>query len=116
MPLETSILITFVALALIITVIGYSSSVPILSNNSIADATTTFPTLSATTQQEPLQNPTSAAQRRQVTLVAVVDDQGEPPRLMEWLFRPALDELKNRHPDLNITLDYKIGRASCRER
>ena len=49
----------------------------------------------------------SAAQRRQVTLVAVVDDQGEPPRLMEWLFRPALDELKSRHPDLNITLDYR---------
>ena len=49
----------------------------------------------------------SAAQRRQVTLVAVVDDQGEPPIPMEWLFRPALDELKSRHPDLNITLDYR---------
>jgi hypothetical protein len=77
-------------------------------NNPVADATTTTaPSLSATTQQESQQNPVSAAQRRQVTLVAVVDDQGEPPRLMEWLFRPALDELKSRHPDLNITLDYR---------
>ena len=49
----------------------------------------------------------STAQKRQVTLVAVLDDQGDPPRLMDWLFRPALDELKNRHPDLNITLDYR---------
>jgi multiple sugar transport system substrate-binding protein len=49
----------------------------------------------------------STAQKRQVTLVAVLDDQGDPPRLMDWLFRPALEELKNRHPDLNITLDYR---------
>jgi multiple sugar transport system substrate-binding protein len=49
----------------------------------------------------------STAQKRQVTLVAVLDDQGDPPRLMDWLFRPAMEELKNRHPDLNITLDYR---------
>ena len=49
----------------------------------------------------------STAQKRQVTLVAVLDDQGDPPRLMDWLFRPALEELKNRHPDLDITLDYR---------
>ena len=59
------------------------------------------------TQQETQQNPMSTAQKRQVTIVVVVDDQGDPPRLIDWLFRPALEELKNRHPDLNITLDYR---------
>lgn len=49
----------------------------------------------------------STAQKRQVTIVVVVDDQGDPPRLIDWLFRPAMEELKNRHPDLNITLDYR---------
>ncbi|MDQ3835667.1 MAG: extracellular solute-binding protein [Thermoproteota archaeon] len=49
----------------------------------------------------------SADQRRQVTLVAVFDDQGDPPRLMNWLLRPAVEELQKRHPDLNITLDYR---------
>jgi multiple sugar transport system substrate-binding protein len=49
----------------------------------------------------------STAQKRQVTLVAVLDDQGDPPRWMNWLLRPAIEELKHRHPDLNITLDYR---------
>ena len=49
----------------------------------------------------------SADQKRQVTLVAVLDDQGDSPRWMDWLFRPAIEELKYRHPDLNITLDYR---------
>lgn len=48
----------------------------------------------------------STAQRRQVTLVAVLDDQGDPPRWMDWLLRPGIEELNNRHPDLNIPLDY----------
>lgn len=101
------ILLTILAVAPKIIVSVYPLTLLTLFNSSAASATTTTPSLSPTTQQEPQQNPTSAAQRRQVTLVAVLDDQGDPPRLMDWLFRPAMEELKNRHPDLNITLDYR---------
>jgi len=94
------------AVALMIIVSVYAQPLPTLFDNT-ANATSITPSLSSTTQQEPQQNPMSATQKREVTLVAVVDDQGDPPRLMDWLFRPALEELKNRHPDLNITLDYR---------
>jgi multiple sugar transport system substrate-binding protein len=46
-------------------------------------------------------------QKQQVTLTAVLDDQGDPPRLLKMLFEPALKELRARHPDLNIMLDYR---------
>jgi multiple sugar transport system substrate-binding protein len=105
--LERGILLTILAVALIIIVSAYPLTLPTLFNNSAADATSTAPSLSLTTQQEPQQNPMSTAQKRQVTIVVVVDDQGDPPRLIDWLFRPAMEELKNRHPDLNITLDYR---------
>jgi multiple sugar transport system substrate-binding protein len=52
-------------------------------------------------------NATSADQKRQVTLTVIVDDQGDPPRLMDMLFQPALKELSARHPDLEIHLDYR---------
>ena len=100
-------LLTVLAIALIVIVSVYLLTVPILFNNPAANATSTAPSLSPTTQQEAQQNSMSTAQKRQVTLVAVLDDQGDPPRLMDWLFRPAMEELKNRHPDLNITLDYR---------
>ena len=100
-------LLTILAIALIVIVSVYLLTVPILFNNPAANATSTAPSLSPTTQQEAQQNSMSTAQKRQVTLVAVLDDQGDPPRLMDWLFRPAMEELKNRHPDLNITLDYR---------
>jgi multiple sugar transport system substrate-binding protein len=90
-----------------IMIIVYPLTIQTLFNNPAANATSIAPSLSPTTQQEPQENPISTAQRRQVTLVAVVDDQGDPPRLMDWLFRPAIEELKNRHPDLNITLDFR---------
>ena len=48
-----------------------------------------------------------AAQKRQVTLTAVVDDQGDPQRSMKMWFQPALVELRARHPDLDIKLDYR---------
>jgi multiple sugar transport system substrate-binding protein len=85
----------------------YPLTVPILFNNPAANATSTAPSLSPPTQQEAQQTSMSTAEKRQVTLVAVLDDQGDPPRLMDWLFRSAMEELKNRHPDLNITLDYR---------
>ena len=46
-------------------------------------------------------------QKQQVTLTAVLDDQGDPPRLLKMLFDPALKELRDRHPDLDIKLDYR---------
>ena len=78
-----------------------------LLNNPAASATSAISSLSSASEQEAQQNASSTTQRRQVTLVVVLDDQGDPPRLMDWLFRPALDELNKRHPDLNITLDYR---------
>src|ERR671920_861347 len=105
--LERRILLTILAVSLIVIVGAYPLTLLTLFNNPAADATSTAPSLSPTTQQEPQQNPMSTAQKRQVTLVAVVDDQGDPSRLIDWLFRPAMEELRNRHPDLNITLDYR---------
>jgi multiple sugar transport system substrate-binding protein len=46
-------------------------------------------------------------QKQQVTLTAVLDDQGDPPRLLKMLFDPAIKELRDRHPDLDIKLDYR---------
>ncbi|HYO06630.1 MAG TPA: extracellular solute-binding protein [Phototrophicaceae bacterium] len=46
------------------------------------------------------------ANRQQVTITAVLDDQGDPPRLLKSLFEPALQELQSRHPNLDIKLDY----------
>jgi hypothetical protein len=49
----------------------------------------------------------SAAQKREVTLTTILDDQGDPPRLLKMLFEPALKQLQARHPDLDIKLDYR---------
>lgn len=48
----------------------------------------------------------SVSSRQQVTITAVLDDQGDPPRLLESFFEPALQELRSRHPNLDIKLDY----------
>ena len=45
--------------------------------------------------------------KKQVTLTAMLDDQGDPPRLLRMLFQPALEELRARHPDIEIQLDYR---------
>jgi multiple sugar transport system substrate-binding protein len=37
----------------------------------------------------------------------MVDDQGDPPRLLKMIFEPALIELRSRHPDMDIKLDYR---------
>jgi multiple sugar transport system substrate-binding protein len=37
----------------------------------------------------------------------MVDDQGDPPRLLKLIFEPALIELRARHPDMDIQLDYR---------
>jgi multiple sugar transport system substrate-binding protein len=46
-------------------------------------------------------------QKKQVTITAILDDQGDPPRLLKWLFQPAIKELEARHQDLEIKLDYR---------
>ncbi|MEP6576010.1 MAG: extracellular solute-binding protein [Nitrososphaerota archaeon] len=50
---------------------------------------------------------TSTAEKRQVTLTVVLDDQGDPPRALNMFFKPALKELAARHPELEIKLDYR---------
>ena len=49
----------------------------------------------------------SQDQKKQVTITAILDDQGDPPRLLNWLFQPAIKELEARHQDLEIKLDYR---------
>jgi multiple sugar transport system substrate-binding protein len=49
----------------------------------------------------------SSNQKKQVTLTAMLDDQGDPPRLLPMLFQPALEELRARHPDIEIQLDFR---------
>jgi multiple sugar transport system substrate-binding protein len=49
----------------------------------------------------------SGEQKKQVTLTAILDDQGDPSRLLKMLFQPAIQELKARHQDLDIQLDYR---------
>src|SRR6266496_2976434 len=49
----------------------------------------------------------SAQKREQITLTIVLDDQGDPPRLLKWLFQPALQELRAKHPDKDIQIDYR---------
>jgi multiple sugar transport system substrate-binding protein len=48
---------------------------------------------------------TSTAQKRQITLTAVLEDQGDPKR-WDSLFVPAMQELRERHPDTDIQLNY----------
>ena len=40
-------------------------------------------------------------------LTAVLEDQGEPGR-WKFLFQPAMQELRARHPAINIQLNYTI--------
>ncbi len=46
-------------------------------------------------------------EKKQVTITAILDDQGDPPRLLNMLFQPAIKELEARHKDLEIKLDYR---------
>lgn len=73
-------IVTALALSLIITSIGFVS----LSSTS-----------------------STSQQKKHVVLTAMLDDQGDPPRLLNMLFQPALQELRARHPELDIKLDYK---------
>ncbi len=47
----------------------------------------------------------SLSQKKQVILTAILEDQGDPVR-WKTLLGPAMQELKTRHPDMNIELNY----------
>ena len=47
----------------------------------------------------------SSAQKGQVTLTAILEDQGDPGR-WQSLLQPALQELRARHPDMDIQLNH----------
>ena len=64
---------------------------------SSVDLTTLLPALSQ--EQE--------SNQQEVTLTIMLDDQGDPPRLLKMLFEPALQDLQAKHPDLDIKLDYR---------
>jgi multiple sugar transport system substrate-binding protein len=49
----------------------------------------------------------TSKQKEEVTITIMLDDQGDPPRLLRMLFEPALQELQAKHPHLNIKLDYR---------
>jgi multiple sugar transport system substrate-binding protein len=44
-------------------------------------------------------------QRQQITLTAILEDQGDPAR-WKSLLQPAMQELKARHPNISIELNY----------
>lgn len=50
---------------------------------------------------------TTENQKKQVTITVILDDQGDPPRLLNMLFQPAIEELETRHPNIKIQLDYR---------
>ena len=50
-------------------------------------------------------NFTSVSAQRQVLLTGVLEDQGDPER-WNTLIRPAIQELRERHPDLDIQMNY----------
>lgn len=52
-----------------------------------------------------LAQPQQQIKKQQITLTAILEDQGDPTR-WKSLLQPALQELKARHPDINIVLNY----------
>jgi multiple sugar transport system substrate-binding protein len=47
----------------------------------------------------------SADKKKQLTLFALLEDQGDPAR-WKTLIQPAVEEMKTRHPDLDIQINY----------
>ena len=76
--------ITLVFSILLTTNCVYSASSPILSSSI---------------------SPSLSQKKEQVTLTAILEDQGDPAR-WKTLLRSAMQELKARHPDMNIELNY----------
>lgn len=49
----------------------------------------------------------STASGDEVFITMLLDDLGQSQRWNEWVIQPALQELRERHPRLNITLDFR---------
>ena len=47
----------------------------------------------------------SVGMKKQVTLFAILEDQGDPDR-WKSLIQPAVEEMRTRHPDLDIQINY----------
>jgi hypothetical protein len=47
------------------------------------------------------------SKQQEVILTVMVDDQGDPPRLLKMLLEPALQDPQVKYPDLDIKLDYR---------
>src|SRR4051812_2658008 len=47
----------------------------------------------------------ASAQKGQVSLTAMLEDQGEPGR-WQFLLQSAIQELRTRHPDMDIEIKY----------
>jgi multiple sugar transport system substrate-binding protein len=62
---------------------------------SIASINNGFGTLSA------------ARLKKQISITTMLDDQGDPSRPLKMFYQPALEELRSRHPDIDIKLDYR---------
>jgi len=43
--------------------------------------------------------------KEQITLLAILEDQGDPER-WKALIQPALEEMRSKHPDLDIKINY----------
>lgn len=37
----------------------------------------------------------------------MLDDQGDPSRALKIFYQPVLEELRSRHPNIDIKLDYR---------
>jgi multiple sugar transport system substrate-binding protein len=72
----------------------------------IAAVFTTTSSYSSSSASSPPSLPSSDNQKKQVTLTAMLDYLGDEKR---WniVFQPALNELRARHPDIDIQLDYR---------
>jgi multiple sugar transport system substrate-binding protein len=52
--------------------------------------------------------PSSAApQKKGVILTGLFDNLGDPPRWYNFVLKPAIQEMRVKHPDLDIQLDYR---------
>jgi multiple sugar transport system substrate-binding protein len=48
-----------------------------------------------------------APQKKRVTLTGLFDNLGDPQRWYNFILKPAIQEMRVKHPDLDIQLDYR---------
>jgi multiple sugar transport system substrate-binding protein len=57
------------------------------------------------TSNSPSYGGVSDDDKKQVTLLAILEDQGDPER-WKTLIQPAIEEMRSKHPDLDIKINY----------